>query len=103
MENDTVQHPKSSQKGSNYVKLIIPVSAKQDIQTVFRNARFFPLKAADDKIIVSVPREENEMLQQFLIEMDVPIELQDYKAPYLQYFMPKEYEGLIDREFKGVR
>lgn len=103
MENDTLQHPKSHQKGSNYVKLIIPVSAKQDIQTVFRNAKFFPFKAADDKLIVSIPREENETLQQFLLEMEIPVELQDYKSPYLQYFMSREHEKLIDSEFKGVR
>lgn len=57
----------------------------------------------DDKIIVSVPRNESEMLQQFLMEINVPIELQNYKSPYLQYLVSKEYQNVISTKFENVK
>ena len=96
MESDGTQHEKKSQRVSNFAKLIVPKSVVQDIQTVFRNAKFFPFRASDDKMIVSVPRNESEMLMQLLTDMNVPVELQDYKSPYLQYLMPREYENKVN-------
>lgn len=103
MENKNTQNKKPSQRGSNYVKLIIPKSAIADIQAVFRNAKFFPLRAEDEKTVVSIPRDESDTLQQFLTEMKVSVELQNYKSPYLQYFVSKDYEKTISEAFGDVK